>query len=69
MLNVMNHGFSFKNSRYPIDHLIEISLLNKRESLNKYVEKKIISLDEDYIVFSKMNSNATVAKVNFIFVL
>ena len=67
MVKVMNHGFSFKNSRYPIENFLDITLLNGRGSLKKYTETNSIQIaDSDYIVFSKMNSNAVV-KVCYLF--
>jgi hypothetical protein len=60
----MNHGFSFKNSRYPIENFLNITLLNGRTSLKKYTETNTIVIDDSDIVFSKMNSNKAI-KVNF----
>ena len=63
MINAMNHGFSFKNSRYPIENFLNITLAENRASLRKYVEAKSIVIDSDFIVFSKTNSNALLVKV------
>ena len=59
----MNHGFSFKNSRYPIENFLNITLLNGRASLKKYTETNSIVIDDSDIIFSKMNSNKAI-KVN-----
>jgi hypothetical protein len=65
MFKIMNCGYSIKNSKYPIDHLLSITLLNSRLSLEKYLKTKLIAIDlaqgeehaaEEYLVFSKINN-------------
>jgi len=60
MVKVMNHGFSFKNSRYPIENFLKITLLNGRVNLKKYTEKNSIVIADSDIIFSKANSSAII---------
>ena len=62
----MNTSFAFKNSRYPIEHFIKVTLLNNEASLKKYIDSSLIVTDSDCIIFSKTNtaSNFKVPKKN-----
>ena len=52
----MNTSFAFKNSRYPIEHFIKVTLLNNEDSLKKYIDSNLIVIDSDCIIFSKTNT-------------
>ena len=52
----MNTSFAFKNSRYPIEHFIKVTLLNNEGSLKKYIDSTLIVTDSDCIIFSKTNT-------------
>lgn len=59
MIHQYNTAFSFKNSKYPIANFCDISLIHGT-SLKKYVDCKLISIDnENNIVFSKQKTNET----------
>lgn len=58
MIHQYNTAFSFKNSKYPIANFCDISLIQGTNSLKKYVDCKLISIDnENNIVFSKQKTN------------
>ncbi len=61
MLRTMNAAYSAKNAKYPIDHLISVTLLNSRLSLQKYVTEKLVEWDssDNTILFSKANNQST----------
>lgn len=62
MLKIMNCAYSFKNSRYPVNHLTEMCSLNGRMSLQKYIDLKLVDVvdqsesDESFVEFKKANS-------------
>ena len=53
-----NSAFSFKNSKYPIDVLVNLTLLNHRISLEKYARAGLLVFDDEQenIVFAKTNT-------------
>ena len=67
MIQMYNTAFSFKNSKYSANHFFDLTLIEDKKSLKKYVDAKLISMDhEENILFSKQNANNSV-KVSKIF--
>jgi hypothetical protein len=56
MFKAYNVAFSFKNSTYPIDQLLKITLLNDTKSLKKYLDANVIFHDIEFVYFSKSNN-------------
>ncbi|CAF0734866.1 unnamed protein product [Brachionus calyciflorus] len=64
MLKIMNCAYSFKNSIYPVESFLKISLFNGRHSLEKYEDKNFFRIDMDNnILFSKFNSPTEITDV------
>ncbi len=63
MLKAYNFAFSAKNTKYPIDNLIKITLMNDKKNLDKY--SNIIQIEDDYIIFDKAKATINI-KVNSI---
>jgi hypothetical protein len=65
MLRAMNAAYSAKNAKYPVEHLINVTLLNSRMSLEKYAAARLIELDSSTdnssILFSKANNQHVAA--------
>jgi hypothetical protein len=61
MLKAYSHAYSAKNCKFPLDILLNLTLFANKDSLNKYIEMKVISIDlsekETQIIFNKMNSS------------
>ncbi len=58
MINEYNTSFSFKNSKFPISKFLDLTLVQGNNSLKKYIDSKLISIDhENNILFSKQKAN------------
>ncbi len=56
MLNTYNVSFSVKNSKYPVENFLQITLIKDKSCLaSKY--KDLIKLEEDFILFDKSKVN------------
>lgn len=57
MINEYNVAFSWKNSKFPVQNFIDLTLMNDRQSLQKYIDSQMLNIDnEQNIVFNKVNS-------------
>ena len=66
MFKTMNVSYASKNLTYPIDHLLEITLLNGKNSIKKFADLKLVSIiDQDnQLLFTKqMNIDSISYKV------
>jgi hypothetical protein len=59
MIRQYNITFSAKNvNKYPIDHFLNITLLNDNKSIDKFIKNNLVQIDgESNICFSKGNCN------------
>jgi hypothetical protein len=61
MLRVYSHAYSAKNCKFPLDTLLNLTLLVNKDSLTRYVDMKAISLDssenQTQIIFNKIKSS------------
>lgn len=58
-----NLAFSCKNSKFPVSKFIELTLVNNKQSLQKFVDSEIMKIDsDDNIVFEKISSKNTMKK-------
>ena len=49
MINEYNTSFSFKNSKFPISKFLDLTLVQGNNSLKKYIDSKLISIDHENI--------------------
>jgi hypothetical protein len=58
MFKTMNISYASKNLTYPIDHLLEITLLNGKNSIRKFADLKLLSvIDQDnQLLFTKQTN-------------
>jgi hypothetical protein len=67
MFKTMNVSYASKNLTYPIDHLLEITLLNGKNSIRKYADLNLVTImDQDnQLLFTKqINIDSIKFKVN-----
>ena len=56
----MNAGFASKNLTYPLSHFLDVTLVNGKQSLQKYVDLKLVCCleEEEQLLFTKLTVNA-----------
>ena len=56
MISKYNLAFSWKNTKFPVEKFIDLTLMNNAQSLKKYTDNNILTIDQDQnIIFDRKN--------------